>query len=72
MAEFERGYCTGCGYLVGRWGHRPYCWRKVTMMMDIDSTSRHVQRLLTEMNKHWRIRSIFLCRKKHLYYFPDV
>lgn len=72
MAEFENGYCTGCGYKVLRWGHRPYCWRKVTMMMDIDSTSLRVQKLLIEMNKHWRLRSFFLCRKKHMYYFPEA
>ena len=70
MAEFEQGYCTGCGYKVRRWGHRPYCWRKVTMMVDVDTRGPLIQKLLVEMLKHWRIRSLFLCKKKHMYYWP--
>ena len=46
MAEFEQGYCTGCGYKVRRWGHRPYCWRKITMMLDVDATSSHARQSL--------------------------
>ena len=72
MAEFEQGYCTGCGYKVRRlWGHRPFCWRKVTMMLDVDATHKRRQRLLKEMNQHWRIRSFFLGRRCHMYYQPD-
>lgn len=70
MAEFERGYCTGCGIKARRWGHRPYCWRKVTMMLDIEPSHEVKRKLLNEMVKHWRIRSFFLARKEHMYYQP--
>jgi predicted amidophosphoribosyltransferase len=68
MAEFENGYCTGCGYKVRRWGHRPFCWRRVTMMLDVDPSHKFRQRLLKEMNRHWRIRSLFLAKKRHMYF----
>jgi len=70
MAEFEYGYCTGCGVKVRRWGHRPYCWRKVTMLLDIYPSHELRHRLLLEMMKHWRIRSLFLVTKQHMYYQP--
>ncbi len=71
MAEFENGYCTGCGVKVRRWGHRPYCWRQVTMMLGIDPNHKVIGKCIRQMNKHWRIRSRFLCKQKHVYYSPD-
>jgi hypothetical protein len=68
MAEFENGYCTGCGYKARRWGHRPYCWRKATMMLDVPATTERVQKCLREMRKHWRLRSLFLSKPQHMYY----
>lgn len=79
MAEFERGYCTGCGYPAGRGGllgwllrgkHRPYCWRKVTMMLNVHAVYETKRKLLDEMQKHWRMRSFFLARKEHMYHQP--
>lgn len=78
MAEFECGYCTGCGFPLRRpfWrklfrvNHRPYCWRKVTMMLGIDATDEVKRLCLNEMQKHWRIRSFFVGRKEHMYYQP--
>jgi hypothetical protein len=43
MAEFENGHCTGCGVRVRRWGHRPYCWRKVSMALDFYPTKKQIQ-----------------------------
>lgn len=75
MAEFENGYCTGCGVRARRWGHRPYCWRQVTMMMAVGeschATKPRIARCMKQMRKHWRIRSLFLVRKKHMYYPID-
>jgi hypothetical protein len=68
MAEFENGHCTGCGVRVRRWGHRPYCWRKVSMALDFYPTKKQIQWCLHMMSQHWRIRSLFLVRKKHMYY----
>ena len=68
MAEFEKGHCTGCGYLSRKWGHRPYCWRVVTCLVDADTNLKNVRRCLIEMNKHHRILSLFLSKKEHTYY----
>jgi hypothetical protein len=68
MAEFESGYCTGCGVKARRWGHRPYCWRKVSMMLGMFASRHPIDMCRREMHKHWRIRSIFLVNKKHMYY----
>lgn len=68
MAEFEGGYCTGCGIKARRWGHRPYCWRRTTMMLGVYATKEQKERCLREMYKHWRIRSLFLVRAKHMYH----
>lgn len=68
MAEYENGHCTGCGVRVRRWGHRPYCWRKVSMGLSIYPTKKHIEWCLRQMAGQWRIRSLFLVRKKHMYY----
>ncbi len=70
MAEFENGYCTGCGYKVRRWGHRPYCWRVVChQLAHLDPTiSTVVKRCLHKMKQHHRFVSLFLAREKHMYY----
>ena len=67
MAEHENGHCTGCGYHYRR-GHRPYCWRKVTMMVGADASMKNVRRCLVEMEKHHRIISLFLKKNEHVYY----
>lgn len=68
MAEFEEGYCTGCGVKVKKWGHRPYCWRLVTMMLDIEPSVQVINRCIDEMKKNWKIRKHFLCDPQHIYY----
>lgn len=71
MAEFECGYCTGCGVRVRRWGHRPYCWREVMYSCGLSSISHERRRhLLAKMSRFWRFRSLFLVRKQHMYYQP--
>ena len=65
MAEREKGYCTGCGY---KSGHRPYCWRVVTMSMGIDATHKRIRKCLKEMGKHHRFISRFLAKQEHMYY----
>lgn len=68
MAEFENGYCTGCGVKVLKWGHRPYCWRLVAAISWADPTHEFKQRCLRQMEKHWRIRQLFLVKRKHMYW----
>lgn len=68
MAEYENGYCTGCGYKSTLWGHRPYCWRKTTMMLNVHPTQAQIQACLWQMERHWRIRSLLLCKREHMYY----
>lgn len=68
MAEFENGYCTGCGIRARRWGHRPYCWRKATMMLNVPATKPVIAKLLKEMRKHWRVRSLLLSKRRHMYH----
>lgn len=71
MAEFENGYCTGCGYKVKRWGHRPYCWRMVChYVAQVDTNGERIERCLQQMGKHHRFLSLFLAKKKHMYYYP--
>jgi len=69
MAEFENNYCTGCGYKVKKWGHRPYCWRVAGCLNPTYYPSRDIiKRCIKLMNKHHKIISIFLAKKKHIYY----
>lgn len=68
MAEFEKGYCTGCGVYVAWWGHRPFCWRYMEAKYSLTGTCLTRKKLLKEMHAHWRIRALFLVKKKHMYY----
>ena len=70
MAEFENGYCTGCGYKVKLWGHRPFCWRVMTMKFDLEVTKEQVTTFQREMVKYHRFRSRFLAHPEHMYYWP--
>jgi len=79
MAEFENGYCTGCGAKPNRkwlkWmprhGHRPFCWRYMCMKYNLEPTDSRVTELILLMRKHWRILSRFLCKQEHVYYYPS-
>lgn len=71
MAEFESGYCTGCGVKARVWGHRPYCWRDIGNMSGAGKRYMNEQRIqscLRKMHRFWRIRSIFLVKKEHMYF----
>jgi len=70
MAEFENGYCTGCGVEVRRWGHRPFCWRVMTMKHNLEPTKERIETFQREMIKRWPIRARFLVHPEHMYYWP--
>ena len=67
MAEFENNHCTGCGYHK-RWGHRPFCWRKINQAAGVYLGSKNIRKCLKEAAKHHRFLSLFLSKKRHVYY----
>ena len=68
MAEFENGYCTGCGYKAKIYGHRPYCWRVAGFLNGKYPDYKIIKRCIVLMNKHHRIISLFLSKNEHIYY----
>lgn len=68
MAEFENGYCTGCGMKTRHFGHRAYCWRVVECITGTPLTYDQRQIALRLMNEKTTIAQFLLRKLSAMYY----